>query len=65
MSAAENALSQIENSDAELAFLVSCVGRKIVMKTRTDEEIEAVRDVLGEKCELHNQTMTVTLLKEM
>lgn len=31
----------------ELALLVSCVGRKIVLDQRTDEEIERVREVLG------------------
>lgn len=30
-----------------LALLVSCVGRKLVMGDRTDEEIEAVASVLG------------------
>lgn len=31
----------------ELAILVSCVGRKLLLKQRTEEEIDAVRDVLG------------------
>jgi len=31
----------------ELAILISCVGRKLVLKQRTEEEVEAVRDVLG------------------
>jgi hypothetical protein len=31
---------------AELAILVSCVGRKLVLRQRVEEEIEAVRDVL-------------------
>lgn len=30
-----------------LAILVSCIGRKLVMGDRTDEEIEAVADTLG------------------
>jgi hypothetical protein len=30
----------------ELAILVSCVGRKLVLRQRVEEEIEAVRDVL-------------------
>ena len=30
-----------------LAILVSCVGRKLVMGARVDEEVEAVVDVLG------------------
>lgn len=69
----------------ELALLVSCVGRKIVLDQRTDEEIERVREVLGPQavltgfysygeisplgiapgCDLHNQTMTITTLKEL
>jgi hypothetical protein len=31
----------------ELALLVSCVGRKLVMKQRVEEEVEAVAEVLG------------------
>lgn len=31
----------------ELAILISCVGRKLVLKQRTEEEVEAVRDVLS------------------
>lgn len=34
---------------SELAILISCVGRKLVLKQRTEEEVEAVRDVLGGK----------------
>ena len=69
---------------SELAILISCVGRKLVLKQRVEEEVEAVRDVLGPgaalagfysygeispftpaaKCELHNQTMTITTLSE-
>lgn len=72
------------NVEAELAILVSCVGRKLVLGQRTEEEIEEVREVLGEKpvitgfysygeiapfhgsnsSELHNQTMTLTLISE-
>lgn len=56
----------------------------MVLKQRIDEEVEAVRDILGNeavftgfysygeispftldaKCELHNQTMTITTLSE-
>ena len=69
----------------ELALLVSCVGRKLVLKQRIEEEVEAVREVLGpkpaltgfyslgeispfsvsERCELHNQTMTITTFREI
>lgn len=72
------------SSPAELAILISCVGRKLVLKQRVEEEVEGVRDVLGRKpaftgfysygeispftagakCELHNQTMTITTLLE-
>lgn len=68
----------------ELAILVSCVGRKLVLAGRTEEEIEEVMDVVGEgakitgfysygemapfagknECQLHNQTMTLTLMSE-
>lgn len=33
--------------DASLALLVSCVGRRLVMGDRVDEEVEAVASVLG------------------
>ena len=32
---------------AELAILISCVGRKLVLRQRVEEELEAVQDVLG------------------
>lgn len=70
---------------ADLAILISCVGRKLVLKQRVEEEVEAVREMLGPttvltgfysygeispfkpgvRCELHNQTMTVTTLTEV
>lgn len=68
----------------DLAVLISCVGRRLVLRQRVEEEVEAVRDAVGPTasltgfysygeispftpgaaCELHNQTMTVTLLGE-
>jgi hypothetical protein len=68
----------------EIAILVSCIGRKLVMNQRVEEEVEQVRETIGEKvpmtgfysygemapfnestsCELHNQTMTLTLISE-
>jgi hypothetical protein len=36
------------SDQARLALLVSCVGRKLVMGGRVDEEVEAVADVLGQ-----------------
>ncbi len=34
---------------AELAILVSCVGRKLILKQRIEEEVEGVCDILGNK----------------
>lgn len=36
------------STDTQLALLVSCVGRKLVMDQRTEEEIEEVVQVIGE-----------------
>ena len=33
----------------ELALVISCVGRKLVLKQRVEEEVEAVRDALGRR----------------
>lgn len=75
---------QNRSSAPELALLVSCIGRKLIMNQRVEEEIEHVRDVIGLQvpvagfysygemapfngetaCELHNQTMTLTLISE-
>jgi hypothetical protein len=33
--------------NAELAILISCVGRKLVLKQRVEEEVESVQEVLG------------------
>jgi len=68
-----------------LALLVSCVGRRLVLGQRIEEELEAVIGALpadatavgfysyGEACpsldgnpsELHNQTMTITMISEL
>ena len=68
----------------DLALLISCVGRRMVLRQRIEEEVEGVRDIVGPaaaitgfysygeispftpkaRCELHNQTMTVTTLSE-
>jgi hypothetical protein len=37
-----------QSNNAELALLVSCVGRKIVLGNRIEEELEAVKEVFGE-----------------
>lgn len=38
--------------DNSLAILVSCVGRKLIMGDRIDEEVEVVADTLGEKARI-------------
>ncbi len=83
--AAEMAKISLKDSSPDLAILISCVGRKLVMKQSIEDELERVREVLGDTatmagfysygeispvkpfdqhCELHNQTMTITLFKE-
>lgn len=85
--AANTAFSSIKSlpaSNTSLAILISCVGRKLVLADRIDEEIHAASEMFntntivtgfysyGEispfnansKCELHNQTMTITSLSE-
>ena len=39
-------------TQAELAVLISCVGRKLVLKQRVEEEIEAVQEKLGPRAVL-------------
>ena len=43
--AATVARDALESADPELVVLVSCVGRKLVMGARVDEEVEAVEHV--------------------
>ncbi|UCV11617.1 FIST C-terminal domain-containing protein [Dechloromonas denitrificans] len=50
--AAEAAKSLLEAPGESLAILVSCVGRKLVMGTRVDEEVEAVAEIFGSKAVL-------------
>jgi hypothetical protein len=45
--AAEASLTGLGGKRPELALLVSCVGRKLVMKQRVEEEVEAIRHVFG------------------
>lgn len=81
--AAQNSMSN-KTVRPELALLISCVGRKLVLDQRIEEEVEVVRAIYGNKtaiagfysygeispsfnflkCELHNQTMTITTLSE-
>jgi hypothetical protein len=51
-SAAEAAKQMFKADGDSLAVLVSCVGRKLVMGDRVDEEVEAVADVFGSKAVL-------------
>ncbi|MDN3667407.1 FIST signal transduction protein [Algibacter miyuki] len=81
--AARQAL-ELRAKKPELALLVSCIGRKLVLDQRVEEEIEEVVNVVGDditisgfysygeiapfhgenNCQLHNQTMTITLISE-
>lgn len=45
--AANISLTDFNKINPELAILVSCVGRKLILTDRIDEEVEAVKDVLG------------------
>ncbi len=69
--------------DPMLSIAISCVGRRLVLRERAEEETEATLDTLpngtrqvgfysyGEisphasgRCDLHNQTMTLTVIAE-
>ncbi|MFL5347280.1 MAG: FIST signal transduction protein [Hyalangium sp.] len=45
--AARTGLERLGDFSPELALLISCVGRKLVLKQRVEEEVESVREVLG------------------
>lgn len=45
--AAEESNSNNNNQVPDLAILISCVGRKLVLKQLVEEEVEAAKDVLG------------------
>jgi hypothetical protein len=82
--AARTTSRALRGSHPDLAVLISCVGRKLVLKQRVEEEVEAVSDLLGDgavftgfysygeispfvpeaRCQLHNQTMTITTFSE-
>jgi hypothetical protein len=83
--AAEITHKSLNSVIPDLAILISCVGRKLVLKQRVEEEVEGVSEILGKKtiitgfysygeispfkvgesCELHNQTMTITTFLEI
>lgn len=82
--AAKTSFEILGSIASDLAVLISCVGRKLVLKQRIEEVVEGVRDVFGEravlagfnsygeiapfapgaKCELHNQSLTITTFLE-
>ena len=45
--AARASYEMLGSIEPELAVLISCVGRKLVLKQRIEEEVESVREVLG------------------
>lgn len=45
--AAHASYEMLGSAEPDLAILVSCVGRKLVLKQRIEEEVESVREVLG------------------
>lgn len=82
--AAERSLIPAAESPPEFVLLVSCIGRRLVLQVRTEEEVRRARAVFGDeaavtgfysygeispatptaRCELHNQTMTITTFSE-
>jgi hypothetical protein len=46
--AASQTLSSFSNKP-KVAILISCVGRKLILEKRIDEEVEAVREILGDE----------------
>ena len=50
--AANAARALAQANEPALAILVSCIGRKLVMGDRVDEEVEAVGAVFGQTCTL-------------
>jgi hypothetical protein len=46
--AARTSKETLESVIPELAILISCVGRKLILKQRIEEEVEGVSDILGE-----------------
>jgi hypothetical protein len=49
MTAAKTSAEPLGAVSPDLAILISCVGRKLVLKQRVEEEVEGVRQVLGER----------------
>jgi hypothetical protein len=81
---ARDAARQASMDQVELVLCVSCVGRRILLGQRIEEEPECLRDTFGPtpfiagfysygelvpsgsagNCQLHNQTLTLTCLRE-
>jgi hypothetical protein len=72
-----------ESEGPALSIAISCVGRRLVLGERTEEETEATLETMADgtqqigfysygeisphatgRCDLHNQTMTLTVLSE-
>jgi hypothetical protein len=47
--AAKTSYAAIGSSEPDLAILISCVGRKLLLKQRVEEEVEGVRDIMGDR----------------
>jgi hypothetical protein len=84
-STAAKKIKNLASDTSTLAIAISCVGRRLVLKDRIEEEVESTMGFLpsknttqvgfysygelsplvqGKPCELHNQTMTLTVLQE-
>ena len=50
---------RLHGVDADLAILVSCIGRKMVLRQRVEEEVENVRDVMGPRIREHLAAQSV------
>ena len=48
MTAAQHSMNTFGEDIPHLALLVSCLGRKIILGQRTDEEVEAATEILGQ-----------------
>jgi len=45
--AAGDCLTSVNDLQPELAILTSCIGRKLILQERTEEELEAAREIFG------------------
>lgn len=82
--AATIACNTLGHDNIDFALVISCVGRKIVLGAKCEDEIEAILNIMHErtavcgyysygeispfnnetKCQLHNQTVTITTFYE-